>query len=177
MKVIYNQENFLCCSKRPHIYELKSDLECVYLHTLLNDCKENDEIELSMYENVFSDLLNDTLNFSKYDPDYLYNALEYFGSSKREQFLDFIVEKINEKTNKYLEKGIKLQKQKTLNSDKINESIFNKEHNKTIKYLKKQEAIQEEIVRNTEKFLFHRTPSFKSEQLNKFTTDRLNKIK
>lgn len=172
MKIIYNQENFLCFSRAPHIYEVKSDLDCVFLKTIL----KNDTVELNMYEDVFKDLLNDSLNFKKYDPDYLYNALEYFGSSKREQFLDFIVERINEKTNKYVEKGIQLQKQKTFMKDKITESSLNKEYNKTKKYCKKHEAIQEEIVRNTEQFLYHRTPSFKSEQLNRLTTQRLGKI-
>lgn len=70
MKIVYGQNE----------YELKNDLNCAYLKVLLNETKENDRVELTMYEDVFKDLYNKKLKIKKYDTIYLRQALAYFGS-------------------------------------------------------------------------------------------------
>lgn len=87
MKIVYGYNE----------YELKSDLNCIYLRVLLTETKENDRVELFLYEDVFKDLYNKKLKIKKYDLIYLYKALAYFGS---DILTKIILKQINGKIDK-----------------------------------------------------------------------------
>lgn len=92
MKIIYRHKFLTMNYKKT--YEVKSDLGCEFLKVLLNNTKENNEVELFLYEDVFKDLVNGKINESfirkliddeehgdkiPYTTTYLYEALLYFG--------------------------------------------------------------------------------------------------
>lgn len=100
MKVKYNN----------NIYCFEGDLNCLLFSSLLEEGIE--EVELSLFEDIFISLLNNNLNF---DCDYitLYQGLSYLGSLKEQELIKYLYDKI------YTEEKKKIQKQI--------ESIFDKQ--------------------------------------------------
>lgn len=80
------------------------NLNCEYFDV----CLKNDFeiIELSMFHDIFLDIYNNTLNYEKYDPNYLYSGLCYFGSYSLENFLTFLGDKIYKKEKESIQKSI-----------------------------------------------------------------------
>lgn len=87
-----------------NVYEFKGDLDCLLFSSLLEEGIE--EVELSMYENIFKLLHANNLQFKKIK-NYvaLYQALTYFGSNKEKELIKYLYEKI------YKQERLKLQKE------------------------------------------------------------------
>lgn len=82
MKVKYNT----------NIYEFKGDLNCIFFKNLIEEGIE--EVELSLYEDVFVKLLNNELDFNvEKNYPYLYKGLSYFGSNKEKDLMTFVIER------------------------------------------------------------------------------------
>lgn len=81
--------NYLSSNKT---YFISNDLNCAFFKALFEENIK--EVELTLFEDVFKNLYNNTLNFDDYNSNYLYNALSYFGSSKEKDFINHLKYKI-----------------------------------------------------------------------------------
>lgn len=95
MKVIYDDI----------IYSFNGDLNCLLFSNLIEEGIE--EIELTLYRDIFIKILNGNLNFNE-ENDYitLYQGLSYFGSVKEQELVQYLYDKIYNREQKELQKEI-----------------------------------------------------------------------
>lgn len=95
MKVKYGEKEYI----------FDGDLNCLLFRALIDEGIE--EVELTLYENVFKSILYNTFNFEEEkDYDTLYQGLSYFGSNKEQELIDFLFEKIYNEERKEFQKEI-----------------------------------------------------------------------